>query len=157
MIPRDMSLRISKCQSSHLDVFPRLVEEAGRGGWELLRAVRLLSLANCRSQVLAQCPWEPRPAERPWWPGWGRGCWAVGGGDCSFSLSLTANIFQSWLPRGKGNRSFPPHTSFSHFVQAAQGKPLGLGQAGASPPPISPVYHKEGLGAGGEGHWKDKP
>lgn len=80
----------------------------------------------------------------------GIGQGVLGGGRRGlFSLSVTANIFQSCRPQGKGNRSFPPHTSFSHFVQAAQGKPLGLGQAGASPPPISPIYYKEGLEEGG--------
>lgn len=55
------------------------------------------------------------------------------GGGRLFSLSLTANIFQTWRPQRKGNRSFPPLTSFPHFVQAARGMLLGLGQARASP------------------------
>lgn len=80
-------------------------------------------------------------------PGGWDGVRGTGLGDAGrlYSLSLTANIFQSWSLQGKGNQSFPLHTSFSHFVHAAQGKPLGLGQSGASPtlPCLQPCY-KEG-------------
>lgn len=85
--------------------------------------------------------------------GWGRSTGQGEVGDCSVSLSLTANIFQSWRLQGKGNQSFPPHTSFSHFVHAAQRKPLGLGQSGVSParPSLSPVIRRGGGGGSLEG------